>query len=306
MQAAFASVLRYIAYSGIAVIRVFGGFALLVASGAALAQPAPGVPQSAQTAQRPRQPDWTLGVGVAPLLAPVWQGSRDVGLSIFPDLRLNYRDDVFLSVPDGLGWNLVNRDGWKLGPLVKLRFGRRESTGGTPFLVAGGSDALLGMGDVGLAGEAGAFAQYSVAGGKLRLRAELRQGFGGHEGLVADTSIGWNDAIGGVRSGWRYGLGVRAAYGDSDFTNVYFGVDAAQAARTGLAVAATGSGLVSAGVNGSLTRLIGPFGRDGAVTLFMSHDRLGDTVARGSLVSERGQRGQTAVGLSYGYRFSCN
>lgn len=280
------------------------------------AQPAPGVPNATppqagpppgvMAGGRPPQKDWTIALGVAPLVAPVWQGSRDTGLSIFPDLRVNYRDDLFLSVPDGLGWNMVNRDGWKLGPLVKLRFGRRENTGGSPFLVTGGSAALRGMGNVGAAGEAGGFAQLSFAGGKARVRAELRQGFGGHDGLVADTLIGWNDALGGLRSGWRYGLGARAAFGDRDFTNVYFGVDPLQSVRTGLAVSRTGNGLVSAGATGSLTRLIGPFGRDGAVTLFVSHDRLGQTVTRSSLIRERGQAGQTAVGLSYGYRFSFN
>ena len=29
--------------------------------------------------------------------------------------------------------------------------------------------------------------------GKLRLRAEVRQGTGGHDGLIADTIIGWSD-----------------------------------------------------------------------------------------------------------------
>jgi outer membrane scaffolding protein for murein synthesis (MipA/OmpV family) len=284
-------------------MRFILGLFLTSLSWAAVAQPAPGVPPSAQAQARPRAPDWTMSVGVAPLYAPVWQGSRDMGLSIFPDLRLNYRDDVFLSVPDGLGWNAVNRDGWKLGPLMKLRFGRRETTGGSPFLVTGGSDALIGMGDVGTAGEAGGFAQYALAGGKLRARAEVRQGFGGHEGLVADMSLGWNDAIGSPRSGWRYGLGVRAAFSDRDFSNVYFGVNGAQATATGLAISQTGGGLVSMGVNGSLTRITG---RKTAITLFVGHDRLGDTVARSSLIRMRGQRGQTAVGLAYGYRFGWN
>ncbi len=282
---------------------LIGGYCVLATG--VLAQPAPGVPQTAQGV-RPTQPDWVLGVGFAPLVTPVWQGSRDIGLSIFPDLRLNYRDDVFLSVPDGLGWNAINRDDWKLGPLIKLRFGRQENTGGSPFLITGGSDALLGMGDVGLAGEAGVFAQKSLVNGKVRLRAEVRKGFGGHDGLVADTTLNWSDAIGDPRSGWRYGLGARAAFAGDGFTNVYFGVDAVQAAATGLAVSRTGSGLVSAGVSGSLTKLIGPFGRYGALTLFTGHDRLGNVVARSSLIRERGQRGQTSVGLAYGFRFSWN
>jgi outer membrane scaffolding protein for murein synthesis (MipA/OmpV family) len=284
-------------------MRLILGLCLAGLCSAAMAQPAPGIPQTAQAQPRPRQPNWVLGVGLAPIYTPVWQGSRDMGLSIFPDLRLNYRDDVFLSVPDGLGWNAVNRDGWKLGPVVKLRFRRQERNGGSPFLITGGSDALLGMGDVGAAGEAGGFAQKSLAGGKVRLRAEVRQGFGGHDGLLADITMGWSDGIGSPRSGWRYGLGARAAFGGPDFTNTYFGVNAEQSAATGLAVSETGGGVVSIGVNGTLTRITG---RNSAISLFLSHDRLGDTVARSSLIRMRGQRGQTAVGLAYGYRFAWN
>ncbi len=260
-------------------------------------------PALAQTAgQRPpAQSAWTLTLGLAPVVAPVWQGSRDHGLSIFPDLRVNYKDTLFLSVPDGLGWNAVNQDGWKIGPLAKLRFGRQENTGGSPFLITGGSDALKGMGDVDLAGEFGGFAQKSFVKGKLRLRAEVRQGTGGHDGVVADTSIGWNDRKRDASLLW--GFGLRATWADSDYTNVYFGVNPAQARGTGLLVSRTGSGLVSAGVTANLIKPLGKFGKHGAITLFTSYDRLGDSVTGSSLIRQRGQRDQLAVGLGYGFRF---
>ena len=267
--------------------------ALMLLSAPALAQQRPPAPTA-----------WTLGIGVAPVLAPAWQGSRDTALSIFPDLRLNYRDSLFFSIPDGLGWNAVNRDGWKLGPLAKLRFGRQESTGGSPFLVTGGSTALRGMGDVGLAGEFGGFAQKSLAGGKLRLRAEVRQGTGGHGGVIADTIIGWSDRKRDASLLWN--LSLRATWADSEYSNVYFGVTPAQALAAGLPAFRTGSGLMSAGAGASLTRPLGRFGRSGAVTLFTSYDRLGGVVAASSLIRQRGQRDQVAAGMSYSYRFGWN
>ena len=42
-------------------------------------------------------------MGVAPVFGMAWQGSKDTALSIFPDLRVNYKDTLFLSVQDGLG-----------------------------------------------------------------------------------------------------------------------------------------------------------------------------------------------------------
>lgn len=280
--------------------------AALVAESVVLAQVvAPGVPTSTQGARVRKPKDWQITVGIAPVYAPAWQGSRDMALSIFPDLRINYRDSVFFSVPDGLGWNVINQDGWKIGPLFKFRFGRNENNGGSPFLISGGSDALRGMGDVGFAGEPGAFAQYSFAGNKARVRAEVRQGFGGHEGTVADTSLGWSDRIGEpLTSGfWIYSASVRATFASSDYTNTYFGVNAQQAAATGLGQFRTGSGLVSSGVNASLTKPFGKYGQFGALTLFTGYDRLGNVVNDSTLMQERGKRDQFSVGLAYGLKF---
>ncbi len=278
---------------------------LAFAAAPALAQqgPAPGVPTTIEGQRQapPKQADVMVTIGFAPVLSPVWQGSTDYALSIFPDIRVNYKDDIFFSVPDGLGWNAINRNDWKIGPLAKLRFGRNEDNGGSPFLVTGGSDALQGMGDVDLAVEFGGFVQKGFVNNQLRARAEVLQGTGGHEGVVANTNLSWN----GMKRdrSLLYSAGVRATWASSDFTNTYFGVNGVQALNTGLALSRTGSGLVSAGVNATLTKPLGRFGRDGALTLFTSYDRLGDVVTQSSLIKERGQRGQFALGLAYGYRF---
>jgi MipA family protein len=284
--------------------RVFLPALLIAAPVFAQQGPAPGVPTSIEAArpQRPPQaPDWTLTIGIAPIVAPVWQGSRDHGFSIFPDLRVNYKDTLFLSVPDGLGWNMINRDGWKIGPLAKIRFRRQEDTGGSPFLITGASTALQGMGDVGFAGEFGGFAQKSFVNGKLRARAEVRQGTGGHDGLIADTNLSWNDRKRDASLLWS--AGVRATWASSNFTNAYFGVNAAQSLATGLPQFTTDGGLVSAGVNANLIKPLGKFGKSGVITLFTSYDRLGNVVSRSSLIQQRGQRDQLSVGLAYGYRF---
>lgn len=266
---------------------------------------APGVPTTAQQPQMRRPKDWQIGVGIAPVYAPAWQGSRDMALSIFPDLRINYRDSVYFSVPDGLGWNVINQDGWKIGPLFKFRFGRNENNGGSPFLISGGSTALQGMGDIGFAGEPGAFAQYSFNRNRIRARAELRQGFGGHEGLVADTSLGWSDRIGqpGTNNLWLYSATLRATFAGDQYTNAYFGVNQEQALATGLPVFRTGSGLVSTGINASLTKPLGRTGQHGAITMFTGYDRLADTVTDSSLIELRGKRDQFSLGLSYSLRF---
>lgn len=258
-------------------------------------------PAAAQTARpdaqpmRPApQPDgWSLTIGAAPVLSPAWQGSRETSLSLFPDLRVAYRDVLFASVPDGIGWNAINRDGWKVGPLAKIRFGRDERNGGSPFLIAGGSDALLGMGDVKAAGEVGGFVEKAF--GPLRARGEVRKGFGGHDGVVADLSASYRARMGRMIGS----VGPRATVASGAFMRTYFGIDAGQSARTGLTRYDADGGLLSYGLGGSVVR---PIDRRQAITLFTSLERLGGPAADSPLVRERGRRAQFTLGLGYGFR----
>jgi outer membrane scaffolding protein for murein synthesis (MipA/OmpV family) len=280
--------------------------AALILAPHAKAQSAPAAPATAAPGMRPSrpppQPTWVLTIGFAPIVAPAWQGSRDMAFSVFPDIRVNYKDEVFFSVQEGLGWNAVNRDGWKIGPVARLRFGRQESNGGSPFLITGGSEALRGFGDVDIAGEFGGFVQYSpagVLGRRVALRAEVRRGVGGHEGVVAEPSIRFSDRAGK----FRYSLGLRSTFASEKYTQVYFGVTPQQGLAAGLAPFSTGSGLVSAGISGTLTRPLGNRGQHGALTLLTGYDRLGNVVADSTLIRQRGRRNQFSVGLAYGYRF---
>lgn len=273
-------------------------FAPLALCVLAMAAPAIAQEQRPAVGGPPTAPqDWTLTVGLVPIFGSAWQGSRDTALSIFPDIRVNYKDAIFVSVPDGLGWNAVNAEGWKAGPVIKPRVGRNERNGGSPFQLAGGSDALLGMGDIGFGGEAGGFVEKRFGpGNRLRWRIEVRQGFGAHEGIVGDVSLAIQARSGrAIISG-----GPRATIASRDFVQTYFGVDAAQAQRTGLAVSRPEGGLVSYGFGGAVVQ---PLDRRRVITLFGGADRLGGEPGGTSLIRERGQRTQFTVGLGYGMRF---
>lgn len=241
--------------------------------------------------------DWIVTVGAAPVYAPVFQGSKDYAFSVFPDLRLNYKDDFFASVPDGIGYNLINGGGWKVGPVAKVRFGREEDTGGSPFLVSGSTDALRGLGNIETAGEVGGFAQYTYE--KIRTCFEVRQGFGGHDGLVGDANVSYIDRIGSI----SYSLGPRLSYGSSDFINTYYGINSAQSARSGLAQYSADSGINSYGIGGAATM---PLSESMAVTVFGGYDKLGTQVSDSPLIRERGNENQASVGVAFGYRFGWN
>ncbi|MET1756341.1 MipA/OmpV family protein [Novosphingobium sp. RD2P27] len=241
------------------------------------------------------QEGWSVTIGVAPVLNPAWQGSKDMTLSVFPDLRVNYKDVIFASIPEGLGWNVVNENGWKAGPLAKVRFGRDEERGGSPFLITGGSDALLGLGDVDAAAELGGFVEKRV--GPWRGRLEVRRGFGGHEGVIADGAVSYQ-----ARSGRTIiNAGPRATVATKAYIDTYFGIDAVQAQRSGLPAYSPSGGLLSYGVGGSVIR---PLNRRSAVTLFTGLDQLAGDAGDSPLVRERGRLLQFTLGLGYGVRFN--
>lgn len=262
-------------------------------------------PAQAQTAAagappgaRPERPEgWTVIVGGAALLRPAWEGSRDMSLSLLPDLRVTYGDRFFASVPEGIGFNVVNGGGWKAGPLVKVRFGRDEDNGGSPFRITGRSDALEGMGDVNAAAELGGFVEKSFGSrGQWRLRGEVRRGFGGHEGLVADASLNAR-----VRAGRTIiSFGPRLSAASSDYMQTFFGIDADQSLRTGLARYKAGGGLLSYGAGGTVIR---PLDRRSAITLFTSLERLAGPAADSPLIRERGRPTQFTLGIGYGFSF---
>jgi len=280
-----------------ALILVVAASSAFMAAPSALGQPITGAAPASVRARGEPAPGWTITAGIAPVFAPAWQGSRDTSLSIFPDVRIAYKDRLFASIPDGLGWNAVAADGWKAGPIAKLRFGRKEASGGSPFLISGGSTALAGLGDIGAAGEIGGFVEKRFGPRRQwRVRTEVRHGFGGHNGVLADASFTYQ-----ARSRSNVvNIGPRATFASAAFMQRYYGIDAGQSLRSGLARHDAGGGLLSLGVGASAIR---DLGKGSAVTLFTGLDRLGGEPARSPLIAERGRRNQFTLGLGYAYRF---
>lgn len=260
--------------------------------------PPTGVAGPAGAGGPPARPEgWSVTVGVAPILSPAWQGSDEMSLSVFPDIRLDNGDGLTASVPEGIVWSALDADGWRAGPVVRYRFGRDEDDGGSPFLITGGSDALLGLGDIDGSIEAGGFVEKRFgARGEWEVGARVLRGFGGHEGVVADLSLDRRFRSGRTMAAF----GPRLTLASKGYMQPYFGIDAVQSANRGLAEYDAGGGVLSWGAGGSVVH---PFDRNTAVTLFTSLERLGKEATDSPLVRERGQRTQFTLGLGFGYRF---
>ena len=93
--------------------------------------------------------------------------------------------------------------------------------------------------------------------------ADVRRGFGGHEGLVAELGA---DAILRPNDRLTLTLGPRLLWGNNEYADTYFGVTPAEASAS-LPAYNPDSGLISAGVEfGAMYQLSDVWGVEGAIT----------------------------------------
>ena len=261
--------------------------ALLAPRLATAAELAPSAPAGTPEIARP----YTVDLGAAVLASPRYPGSKQERVLAVPALVFGYRDLVFASVRDGLGVNLVNQDGFRAGPIARFEFGRYRSDDRRD---------LTGLRKVEGTAELGGFAAYAF-GPYATLKAELRQGVNGHEGLVADLSA---DANAPPLLGNRLFLsaGPRLSFSDRAYNQAYFGVTPLESLRSGYAPYRPGGGLRKVGAGAGAAYLVSE-----RITLatFGEYGRLVDDAARSPIVRGRGgSRDQVTVGTALTYRFT--
>jgi outer membrane protein len=170
----------------------------------------------------------------------------------------------------------------RAGPAANIQGGRKDSEVGAP------------LGRVKTTIEVGAFAEANVLD-QFRVRADLRKGVNGHEGLVGSLGA---DQI--WRDGDRYAVSVgpRLLYSDSNYQRAYFGVTPEAALASGLPAYRPDGGFhavaAAAGLNYALGGPLGLFG-------YARYERLIGDAANSPVVEELGSRNQMSVGLGLSY-----
>lgn len=245
-----------------------------------------------------QQDDWKFTLGAGTMYKPAFLGSKNYQAMAFPDIKVEYKDRFFASPFEGVGYKVINSDEWSAGPIAKFDFGRSEDDD-NPFRIAGDkTNALRGLGDVDATAELGGFIEYSM--GPLAFQLELRQGVGGHEGLVGETSLNLRGFM--ERSGKpiMYSFGPRATFADANYTNAYFGINQRQSANSGLARYDADAGLVSYGIGGFAVM---PITDSVSLGVFGGYDRLASEAADSPLIKERGDENQFMSGMRITYEF---
>lgn len=239
----------------------------------------------------PPPKEWEFRIGAGALFVPEYEGSDEYKVAPAPLLMINYRDIVFLRGPT-LGANAFTwrgqRPGDKLqvGPLLRYQFGRDEDD----------SDDLRGMGDIDGAVEIGGFITYSIGPFSTGLTV-FRDVSDAHDGLTAKVSAGHRLPL---APKWMLRSEISATWADENYTKTYFGVTAAQSARSGLRQYQPDGGLKDAGITLDLDyKLTDNWGISGR----LGYKRLLGDAADSPLVDDRGAANQFSTGLFLSYRF---
>jgi MipA family protein len=240
-------------------------------------------PASAQDEGRGR----TVTIGAGAQTYPKYPGADSYGINPLPifGFRREGTPMPFQAPDDGFGFSILDRDSaFNFGPSISLEGKREEDDVGAP------------VGDVGITVEAGGFVEVFPTR-NFRIRAELRQGLGGHEGLVGDLAA---DLVVRDDDSYIFSIGPRARWGDNDFHDSYFGVPVAIPA-SGLAAYDPGSGFYAVGAVAGLTY---KFGRNWGMRGYLGYDRLIGDAADSPIVRAFGSRDQFSGGAGLFYEFN--
>jgi outer membrane protein len=131
----------------------------------------------------------------------------------------------------------------------------------------------------------------------LRTRAEVRQGFGGHHGIVADLTA---DVVVPLTPALTISGGPRITLVTDKAEDPYYSVTASQAAVSGLPVYTAKGGVESWGLGAQARYVWSP---QWTTYTYLEYQRLAGDAADSPLVSQRGSPNQIQVGMGVTYSF---
>jgi len=232
--------------------------------------------------------NWTVMVGVGGEYRPNFEGSKNSKLSPIPifTIRRAGSADPFRAPRDSASIALIDFGELRAGPAAKFVPGRKSFN----------YTELNGLGDVNAAVEVGGFVEYYPVDW-FRMRSEIRQGLGGHHGVVVDLSA---DFIVPVIQRLTVSAGPRFTWQSTQATSPYFGVNAVQAAASGLPIFDAKGGAHSTGFGTQVMYRVTP---QWEVHSYIEYERLLGDGAKSPLVTTRGSVNQTTVGVGASYAF---
>jgi len=238
---------------------------------------------------------WEYAIAAGAIYTPNYLGDDHYRLNLFPDFSVRYKKRFSASFFEGIAYNLVITDNWRVGPIIKYDFGRDEDND-SPLALGDETDDLQGLGDVDGTFEIGGFVEYSFAG--FTTNFEARQAIDGHDGLLAEVELKFSGKLPASGRPVLYSIGPKITYADASYNGAFFDVSPSQSAASGLAQFEADSGFNSYGLHGSLFM---PLKNQITLIAFGGYDRLDGDIADSPLVRQRGSKDQWIAGILLSY-----
>jgi outer membrane scaffolding protein for murein synthesis (MipA/OmpV family) len=230
---------------------------------------------------------WLVTVGARVSSNPPYIGADHAVTSGAPTLVVMPFNDFHRFSPpgDGSTFAIVSTQHVSFGPMLRLQRGRDDEEG------------LPGLRKIDRAIEPGVFVEL-WPWSWLRARAEVRRGVHGSEGWAGDGGLDLVYSHGR----WDASVGPRIGFGDVRYMNTYFGVSAAEAARSPVfnAPYSPGGGHRSTELRGAVTYR---FDRHWQASVDFVYERLSSKAADSPIIQIAGSRHQYSEGLSINYSF---
>ncbi|KKX32946.1 MipA/OmpV family protein [Rhizobium sp. LC145] len=186
------------------------------------------------------QRNWSLIVGGGAIYEPEYEGGNKFEVQPIPVIVFTYGEWLEID-PAGVTVTALRHEGFALAAKVGYEGGRDEDD----------ADRLDGLGDIDFAATIGAKASYSWKG--FEFYASVDQTIDGSESLIGTFGAEYQAS---VTERLILGAGVEAVVANSKHMEAYFGVNAAQAARSGLSEYKPDAGLKRVNVSASATYML--------------------------------------------------
>jgi outer membrane protein len=234
-----------------------------------------------------QEKDFRVRVGLGGQVRPDFIGARHYEAAPLWDIDFasGTNEFRFEAPDDSFGLPIITKGSFATGPAFNLASGRKDS------------DVGAAVGKVATTLEAGAFMQYDL-NKSLRVRADLRKGVNGHEGVIGAVGADyiWRDG-----DKYVFSVGPRVLFSDERYQRAFFEVAPAASLATGLSVYRPGGGVHAVAVASGLSYQFNPrFGLFG----FARYERLVGDAAKSPIVRVLGSRDQASAGVGLSYTFT--
>jgi outer membrane protein len=186
---------------------------------------------------RQKLSDWDVMVGAGAIYAPKFEGSDEFEIVPIPMVSATFGRITI--DPGGLSVNVLESNGFKFAVTggYELGGGRKESD----------SSHLRGLGNIDAGGVVGGQVSYEM--GPMELYAKVDKTIGGSESLLGQVGANVSHHV----DRFILSAGASATFADDNHMESYFGVTAAQSARSGLRQYDASAGLKRFDIEASVT-----------------------------------------------------